>query len=117
MHPPAIPRHPISFAVPCTIQSQATRATSNKSNYYETLAQKGSGESVKYIDKLTFGSISRARTPTLGSRGSKGRDPTPMTPEVLYFLDRLEPDKGNQARLITEDLNGQRTLPTMEAEM
>jgi len=51
------------------------------------------------------------------SRGSRGRDPTPLTPEILLLLDRLEPDKGKQARLLTERLTGQRTLPSKEHEL
>jgi hypothetical protein len=37
-------------------------------------------------------------------------DPIPLTPEILLLLDRLEPDKGKQARILTENLTGQRTL-------
>ncbi len=32
-------------------------------------------------------------------------------------MDRLEPDKGKQARLLTEHLTGQRTLPCTEEEL
>ena len=46
-----------------------------------------------------------------------GRDPIPLTPEILHLLDRLEPDKGKQARLLTEHLTGQRTLPATEQEL
>ena len=28
------------------------------------------------------------------SRGSRGKEPTPLTPEILLLLDRLKPDKG-----------------------
>ena len=51
------------------------------------------------------------------SRGSIGREPIPLTPEILLLLDRLEPDKGKQARLLTEHLRGQRTLPCTEEEL
>ncbi len=51
------------------------------------------------------------------ARGSRGREPIPLTPEILYLLDRLEPDKGKQARLLTEHLTGQRSLPSTEAEL
>jgi hypothetical protein len=44
-------------------------------------------------------------------RGSKCKDPIPLTPEILLLLDRIEPDKGKQARLLTEHLTGHRTLP------
>ena len=32
-------------------------------------------------------------------------------------MDRLEPDKGKQARLLTEHLTGQRQLPSTEQEL
>jgi flagellar hook-basal body complex protein FliE len=35
----------------------------------------------------------------------------------MQLLDRLEPDKGKQARLLTEHLTGQRTLPIAEQEL
>ena len=35
----------------------------------------------------------------------------------MQLLDRLEPDKGKQARLLTEHLTGQRTLPSTEHEL
>jgi hypothetical protein len=44
-------------------------------------------------------------------------DPIPLTPEILHLLDRLEPDKRKQARLLTEHLTWQRTLPSTEAEL
>ena len=52
-----------------------------------------------------------------GSRGSRGREPIPLTPEILHFLDRLEPDKGKQARMLTKHLTGQRQLPATEQEL
>ena len=33
---------------------------------------------------------------------------------ILLLLDRLEPDKGKQTRLLTEHLTGQRALPYTE---
>ncbi len=54
---------------------------------------------------------------TSSLRGSRGRDPIPLTPEILLLLDRLEPDKGKQARLLTEHLTEQRTLPCTEQEL
>ena len=48
------------------------------------------------------------------SRGSRGRDLIPLTPEFLLLMDRLEPDKGKQARLITEHLTRHMTLPCTE---
>ena len=52
------------------------------------------------------------------SRGSRGRDLIPLTPEILNLSDRLEPDKGKQRpRLLAEHLTGQRTLPATEEEL
>ena len=36
---------------------------------------------------------------------------------ILQLLDRLEPDKGKQAWLLTEHLTGLRTLPNTEHEL
>ena len=44
-------------------------------------------------------------------------EPTPLTPEILLLLDRLEPDKGKQARLLAEQLTGQGTLPCTEQKL
>jgi hypothetical protein len=51
------------------------------------------------------------------SRGSRGREPIPLTPEILQLLDRIELDKGKQARLLTEHLTGHRTLLSTEQEL
>ena len=51
------------------------------------------------------------------SKGSRGREPIPLTPEILLLLDNLEPDKGKHARLLTEHLTRQRTLPSTEQEL
>jgi len=48
---------------------------------------------------------------------SRGRDPIPLPPEILHLLDRLEPDKGKQARLLTDHLTGQQQLPSTEQEL
>ncbi len=41
----------------------------------------------------------------------------PLTPGILLALDRLDPNKGKQARLLTEHLTGQRTLQGTEQEL
>jgi hypothetical protein len=51
------------------------------------------------------------------ARGSRGRDPIPLTPDILHLLDRLELDKGKQAMLLIGHLAGQRNLPSIEAEL
>jgi hypothetical protein len=40
-----------------------------------------------------------------------GKEPKPLTPEILHLLNKLEPDKDKQTRLLTEHLAGQRLLP------
>ena len=47
----------------------------------------------------------------------QGQRSRPLTPELLLLLDRLEPHKGKQARMLTEHLIGQRTLPYTEQEL
>ena len=54
---------------------------------------------------------------TSSSRGRRDKDPTPLTSEILLLLDRLEPDKGKHARLLTEHLIGQITFPCTEKEL
>ena len=45
------------------------------------------------------------------------RDPISLTPEILAMLDRHEPDKTKQAKLLTEHLSRQRVLPITEEEL
>ena len=45
------------------------------------------------------------------------RDPVILTPEILSMLDRHEPDKTKQAKLLTKHLAGQRILPSAEEEL
>jgi len=95
----------------------ATQVVIELSNPYDILAQQGSGAADRDSDRLSFGSVSGANTTTSGSRGSRGRDPIPLTPKILHLSDRLELDKGKQARLITEHLTGQRQPPSTEQEL
>jgi len=116
--PPAAPIQPISFAIPSMGQPALVAPTVIEiGNPYDILAQQGSGSADRDNDKLGFELVSGANTTTSGSRGSRGRDPIPLTPEILHLLDRLEPDKGKQARLLTEHLTRQRQLPSMEHEL
>ena len=50
-------------------------------------------------------------------RGSRGRGPIPITPDILHLFDRLEPDKEKHARLLTEHITRQRTLHVTEEEL
>jgi hypothetical protein len=100
--PPATPVQPLSFVLPSMRQpALAAQTIIELSNPYDILAQHGSGAADRDSDRLSFGSVSGANTTTSGSKGSRGRDPIPLTPEILHLLDRLEPNKGKQARLLT----------------
>ncbi len=39
-----------------------------------------------------------------------------IIPDILPFVDRLEPNKGKQARYLMEHLSRQRTLASIEKE-
>jgi hypothetical protein len=86
-------------------------------NRSEPLAEQGSGTNERDSEQLSFGSLSGASRTHSSAKNSRGRDSIPLTPEILHLLDRLEPDKDKQARLLTEHLTGQRTLPSTEAEL
>jgi hypothetical protein len=45
------------------------------------------------------------------------REPIQLTSEILAMMDRYEPDKSKQAKLLTEHLAGQRVLPSTEEEL
>jgi hypothetical protein len=45
------------------------------------------------------------------------RDPVTLAPGILAMHDRHEPDKTKQARLLTEHLARQGTLPSTEEEL
>jgi hypothetical protein len=107
--PPTSPIQPLSFGIPSGGQSApAAQTVIDLSNPFDILAQQGIGIADRESDRLSFGSASGANTTTSGSMGSRGRDLIPLTPEILHLLDRLEPDKGKQARPLTEYLTGQR---------
>jgi hypothetical protein len=66
---------------------------------------------------LSSGILRGGSSSASSSRGSRGREPIPLTPEILHLLDRLELDKGKRARLLTEHLTGEETLPITEQEL
>jgi electron transfer flavoprotein alpha subunit len=45
------------------------------------------------------------------------RDPISLTPEILAMLDRHEPDKAKQTKLLTSHLLGKRVLPSTEEKL
>jgi len=79
--------------------------TTKLKNTYAPLEPLGNGAEGRDNIRLSFSSVSGASVGS-GSRGSRGRDPIPLTPEILHFLDRLEPDKGKQAMMLTKHLTG-----------
>ena len=80
---------------------------------FHPLREELSQESGRGGDKIKEGSVSDASS----TRGRKMRDPVILTPEILAMLDRHEPDKSKQAKLLTEHLSRQRTLPSTEEEL
>jgi len=80
-------------------------------NRFAPLSQQGANSGDQGSEALSSG-ILRGGPPSAASssRGSRGRDPISLTPEIVLLLNRLEPDKGKQARLLTEHLTGQRAL-------
>ncbi len=45
------------------------------------------------------------------------RDPVILTPEIMSMIDRHEPDKTKQVKLLAEHLAGQRILSSTEEEL
>jgi hypothetical protein len=86
-------------------------------NRFAPLRQQGANSGEQGSLNLSSGILRGGSSSASSSRGSRGRDPIPLTPEILQLLDRLELDKGKQARLLTEHLIGQRTLPITEQEL
>jgi hypothetical protein len=68
---------------------------------YEAIGEHGIGSNVKDNERLNFGSLSRASRYS-NARNNKGREPTPLTPEILHLLDKQEPVKGQHARVPME---------------
>jgi hypothetical protein len=93
-----------TFTIPVRANSgppSVGTTTTKLKNTYAPLEPLGSGTKGRDSDILSFSSVSGASVGS-GSRGSRGRDPIPLTPKILHFLDRLEPDKGKQAMMLTE---------------
>jgi len=87
-----LPTFTIPFRASSGPAAVGTTATKLK-NTYAPLEPLGSGAEERDSDRMSFSSVSGVSVGS-GSRGSRGRDPIPLTPEILHFLDRLEPDKG-----------------------
>ena len=94
-----------------------TWADTQHRNRFDPLAEQGSGTNERDSERLNFGSLFGASGTHSSAGNNTGRDPIPLTPEILHLLDRLEPDKGKQAKLLAEHMIGQRTLPSTEAEL
>jgi hypothetical protein len=85
---------------------------------YASLKHHGNESSDKISEALSSENLrGGTSSATLSSKGCRGRDPKPLTPEILLLHDRFEPYMGKQARLLTEHLTGQRTLPCTEQEL
>ena len=83
-----------TFTIPVKASSGPSAvgtATTELRNTYAPLAPLGSGTEGRDSERLSFNSVSGASVGS-GSRGSRGRDPIPLTLDILHLLDRLEPD-------------------------
>ena len=81
-------------------------------NKFHPLAEEHNEEDIGN-DRVREGSVSYASR----SRGSRMRDPVTFTPEILAMMVSHEPEKAKQAKLLTEHLTSQRTLPSTEEEL
>ncbi len=79
---------------------------------FQPLAEEYNDE-VRGNDKVREGSVSDASS----SRGCRMRDPWTLTTEILAMLDKHEPDKAKQVKLLTTHLTSQWTLPSKEEEL
>ena len=77
-------------------------------NRFQPLEEHNSEESDAENDRVREGSVSYASS----SRGSRRREPIPLISQILLLLDKLEPDKGRQGKLLTEHLTGHIVLPS-----
>ena len=76
-------------------------------NRFAPLRQQGNETGDNNNEALNSGILRGGSTSAASSsKRGKGRNPIPHTPEILLLLDRLEPDKGKQARLLTAHLTG-----------
>ena len=97
---------------------QTTGAQTPQHNIFGMLAEQGSRSDDRGSERLSFGSLSGAYSRSSSAKNSRDTEHIPLiTPEILHSLDRLEPDKGKQARLITEHLTWERLLPSTEKEL
>jgi hypothetical protein len=71
-----------------------TRAHTTQENRFDLLAEQGSTSCDRVSERLSFGSLSGAYSRASSAMNIRGRDPIPITPEILHLLDRLEPYKG-----------------------
>jgi hypothetical protein len=73
------------------------RIKNRQNNKFQPLAEEHSQDSARNIDRDRDESVSDANI----SRGARMRDLISLTPEILAILDRHEPDKTKQAKLLT----------------
>ena len=72
-------------------------------NRYAPLRQQGSEIVDRVSEDLTSGILrGESSSAASSSKRSRGREPIPLTPEILLLLVRLEPAKGKRARLLTD---------------
>ena len=103
-----------------TTNTRAAQAEARKTpmqNRSDTLAEQGSRSDDRDSERLNFGSLSGAYSGASSAKNSTAKEPISLTPEILNMLDKLDPDKGKQARLLTEHLKGRRIITSTEQEL
>ena len=98
---------PLSFHLSAKAQSSVAAialTALDQRNNFAPLEPLRSGIEGRESDKPSFGSVRDEVSNTLRSKCNRGRKPIPFIPEMLHLVDRLEPDKGTQARLFTDQL-------------
>jgi hypothetical protein len=83
----------------------------------EPIAEQGNGTNDKDRERLSFGSLSGASRSLSSARNTRDMEPISPTPEILHIFNRLKPDKGKNARLLTEHTTGHRQLPSTKQEV
>jgi hypothetical protein len=74
------------------------------SNKFAALRQQGANSGEQGSPNLSSGILRGGSTSASSSRGSRGREPIPLTPEILQLLGRLEPrgSKRGSSRSISQ---------------
>ncbi len=98
----------------------AQHTTAVAKNRFAPLAEEGSKSGTKGSEQLSSGVLqddTSSNTSSVRGRSIRGREPVPLTADILQLLDRLEPDKARHAQLLMDHMTGHRALPRTEQEL